>query len=358
LAAAALWQQVFLATMLVAIALTPSGTLTVGRRAGSLAAAGAVASVLLSGLLGLVFVGALEPSHAVSGIAAAARHPFELVLVVAAAAMYLRSGIGFALRERVARDGSSAFLCAGALLLGVAQLQHLALPLVGPDTISASAPILIMALVLLLIAALRQELHARTIVARSAASAERWRVARDLHDGLAQDLALIAAHSDRIAAEFGPDHPVVIAAKRALQLSRETISQLSGPEGTSPREALEAVAHELGHRFGITVAVDARLDGELAPEAREHLLRIAREAIANAARHGGATHVIVSLKRVDGVLSLRVRDDGRGISAPDRAAAPEGFGLRSIHERAASLGGYMTVRTPGRSGTELEVVLP
>jgi signal transduction histidine kinase len=356
--AAALWQQLFLATILAAIALTPSGTMTVGRRAEGLAAAAAVASVALAGVLGVVFVAALEPSHPVSGLAATAHHPFELVLVIAAVAMYVRAGIAFAARERAVRDGSSAFLCGGALLLGAAQLQHLALPLISPDSISAREPIRIVAIALLLIAALRHELQARTILARSAASAERTRVARDLHDGLAQDLALIAAHSDRIAAEFGPDHPVVIAAKRALQLSRETISQLSDSSGSSPREALEAVAHELGNRFGIAVAVDAQLDGELAPEAREHVLRIAREAIANAARHGGAKHVIVSLKRVDGVVSLRVRDDGRGIAGPDREATPEGFGLRSIHERAASLGGYMTVRTPGRSGTELEVVLP
>ena len=76
--------------------------------------------------------------------------------------------------------------------------------------------------------------------------------------------------------------------KRALAISRLTISELSDPDGATAHEALDAIARELGDRFDIAIAVNARLDRDLEAQEREHVTRIAREAIANAARHGGA----------------------------------------------------------------------
>ncbi len=359
--AAALWQEVFLAGAFVAVAIVPSGTLIAdGRRSAAIASVAAASSAGISALLGLALHGALVAPGTTprGGIDAVGDYPLAIALVVLASTLFVRAAVTLARRERTDRDCVSSLLCAATMLLCAAQLQHLVLPSLGPGWLSMREPMRVLALALLLAAAVRQELRMRDAREDAAAAAERRRVARDLHDGLAQDLALIAAHSDRIASELGPDHPVVIAAKRALSLSRETISQLSDPARSSPREALEAVAHELGGRFGIAVAVDTELDGEISPHAREQLTRIAREAIANAARHGGARNVVINLKRSGGVVSLRVRDDGRGIAGPGRMMAPEGFGLRSMQERAASLGGYMTVRQPGRSGTELEVVLP
>ena len=138
-----------------------------------------------------------------------------------------------------------------------------------------------------------RQVHAR--FARATALAERRRVARDLHDGIAQDLAFIAAHGPRFAEELGDEHPVVIAAKRALALSRSAISDLSDPAGATAHESLDAIAQELQDRFGIAIAVDASLDQDLESGERENVTRIAREAIANAARHGKAQNVIVSL---------------------------------------------------------------
>ena len=88
------------------------------------------------------------------------------------------------------------------------------------------------------------------------------------------------------------------------------------------------------------------------------MTRIAREAIANAARHGQADNVVVSLRPVTEGVSLSVRDDGRGIRCSPGAETLEGFGLRSMRERAAALGGCLTVRPRRSGGTELEVLLP
>ena len=67
--------------------------------------------------------------------------------------------------------------------------------------------------------------------------------------------------------------------------------------------------------------------------------------------------MVVSLKRTDGAITLQVRDDGCGIQSAGRAAPSEGFGLRSMQERAETAGGHLTIRQPGAKGTVLEVVL-
>jgi signal transduction histidine kinase len=204
----------------------------------------------------------------------------------------------------------------------------------------------------------RQELSQRRRLASAAALAERRRVARDLHDGLAQDLAFIAAHSSEIARSLDAGHLIAAAARRALAQARGTISDLSVTAELSARDALEVVAREQSNRFGIDVDVDAAPDAELSPAVREDALRIAREAIANAARHGRARSVVVSLTRHKGGSDrLRVHDDGCGILSGQSTGMREGFGLRTMRERAAGFGGALHIHSKD-SGTELEVTLP
>jgi signal transduction histidine kinase len=206
-------------------------------------------------------------------------------------------------------------------------------------------------------AALRGHRELRAAVARAAAAAERRRVAQDLHDGLAQDLAFIAAQGAKMADEFGDEHPVMQAARHALAVSRDTISELSEFTSSSTREALEAIAHELSGRFRVGVVVDVNPDVVLDAETRDHVSRITREAIANAARHGNAQRVLVSVKRTTEATVLRVVDDGFGITSGPNAPR-EGFGFRSMRDRAAALNGVLTVRSGLPRGTELEVVFP
>jgi signal transduction histidine kinase len=192
----------------------------------------------------------------------------------------------------------------------------------------------------------------------TAAATERRRVAWDLHDGIAQDLALIGAYREQIAAAMGEDHPVVTAAQRALALSRTTIAELSDPPGATPQQMLGALGHELSDRFGIAIAVDAPVGGWMTPLARRHLSRIVREAVMNAVRHGAASKVAVTLARAEHGVALRIVDDGQAADGADAARAVEGFGVRSMRERAAALGGVLDIRRSRRGGTELEVLVP
>ena len=212
---------------------------------------------------------------------------------------------------------------------------------------------------LLLAGAYLQHAKLQRDAASAAIASERERIARDLHDGLAQDLACIAAQGQRLDCELGPEHPLMVATRNALAASRGVITDLTASTAPTTEAALRMIADELEHRYGIQVLVRAETDtalspgDELEPTRREHLIRIAREAIVNAATHGLARHVDVVLRRRPGTLLLRVSDDGRGISDAQRS----GFGLRSMRARAASLGGQLTAHPRAGGGTDLELLV-
>ena len=357
--AAEFWSELAVGVIFAGSAFVPSHRLVTGSQHPL-----AVTSLL--GLLTLVVaaVGGLllggqaqDATTEATTFAGAFTHLQLLLLALAAVGPLAYAATGFARRHRMEADRVAVLLTIAMMLLAVVSLSHLVTLSLSPGYVGPSEGIRVIAFALLLASAATSERRVRARLARSAALAERRRVARDLHDGLAQDLAFIAAHGPRIALEMGDEHPVVIAARRALAISRNTISELSDPAGATAHESLEAVAQELRDRFDVAIAVDAHLDADLPPRAREHVTRIAREAIANAARHGGARNVIVSLRNGSSGVELRVVDDGCGIGA-EGEAAPEGFGLRSMRERAAALGGHLSVRPARRGGTELEVVLP
>lgn len=353
------WSELAVGAIFAGSALVPSHRLVTGSRHPLSVAAGLCVIALLVAAVAGVLQGGQGQEAATEGttLAGAFTHAQLLVLALVAAGPLAYAATGFARRYRMEADGVAALLAIAMMLLAFVSLSHLVTLSLSPGWLGPGEGMRVIAFALLLAAAATSERRVRARLTRSAALAERRRVARDLHDGLAQDLAFIAAHGPRIALEMGDEHPVVIAAKRALAISRNTISELSDPAGATAHESLEAVAQELRDRFDVAIAIDADLDADLPPHAREHVSRIAREAIANAARHGGARNVIVSLRNGSAGVALRVVDDGCGIGAHGEAA-PEGFGLRSMRERAAALGGQLSVRPARRGGTELEVVLP
>ena len=356
LAAASLWGQLSVAGILAA---TAAGSVEqVVTRPGHPAR---IALVLGFGPLVIGALGGLLMSRLgldLGAHAGATNAAVRLVLALTTAAV-LAYAAGMLAGENLRRpDRAVALLAMAILLLAGAALSPLTLHSLSRGEVTVGTAMRLIATALLLCAAIVIERRVRARAARAAALAERRRVARDLHDGIAQDLAFIAAQGTQIATEMGDEHPLVVAARRALAVSRSTISELSDPAGATAREALDAVAHELRDRFDVAIAVHAEIEGQVPSAMREHLSRITREAIANAARHGQARNVFVSLQRAQTGVALRIVDDGCGISVDGRGAPHEGFGLRSMRERASALGGSLTVRAAPRGGTELEVVLP
>ena len=120
--------------------------------------------------------------------------------------------------------------------------------------------------------------------------------------------------------------------------------------------ALRHAALDVGDRVGARLHFDLDLRIQVPPAWRVALMRIAREAVANAARHGHARTVTLELRNADGIW-LRIADDGDGfdLSAP---RSSQSFGLTSMRERTESLGGRFTISSSPGSGATVEVLLP
>lgn len=272
-----------------------------------------------------------------------------------------RVGERFArIEDRVWLWGRVAVALALALTAGVVIGAHAASP---SAVISVMADLALVAAaafaaVTLAVGALRRAEWSRRDVAARAVALERQRLARDLHDGLCQDLSFIAAYAEHFAGGSTDDHPMAVAARRALAASRGVLADLSVRDATDVRQALYAVADELADRFGIPVEVDTVSSDLAAANVQdaadvEDLVRIAREAIVNAARHGHARNVVVKLMDAEGGFMLRVSDDGCGMpAAPDHQ---EGFGIKTMRARAAELGAGIELRRLPSGGVELEV---
>jgi len=211
---------------------------------------------------------------------------------------------------------------------------------------------------MLLVGAARELVAWQAQLAEAAVLRERRRIARDLHDGLAQELAFIVGQTRSLAdmsgSSGGFDH-LVAAAERALDESRNAIAAMTRPVDEPLDVALAQAAEDVAGRVGAKVRFDLERNLRVAPEVREDLARIVREAVTNAARHGNASTVTLTLND-NGGIRVRIADDGDGFDpeSPGR----RGFGLTSMRERAQANGGELTIRSEPGGGTQVEVVIP
>ncbi len=190
---------------------------------------------------------------------------------------------------------------------------------------------------------------------------ERRRIARDLHDGLAQELAFIVRRAKRSVGQpprLADISQIANAAECALDESRRVIATLTRPLDEPLDMVLSEAVKGVADRLGTTVALALDPGVHVAADVREALLRIAREAVTNAARHGDAGLVRVELENGMG-LRLRIVDDGRGFDAGSRKRLRNGgFGLVSMSERARAIGAVLSVDSRSGAGTTVEVELP
>jgi signal transduction histidine kinase len=184
---------------------------------------------------------------------------------------------------------------------------------------------------------------------------ERNRLARELHDALTQSLFGL-----RLRLEAGDTAGASSLLDDIFAELRSLILQLRPPalvaDGLVP--SLTKHLDVLGRTHGIATRLDAASVGDLAPETEQALFRIAQEALTNVVRHAAATEVVVRLSRSDGMVALVVRDDGRGFDAEARAISSRRLGLVSMRERAADLGGTLTIISEAGSGTTVRADVP
>lgn len=197
-------------------------------------------------------------------------------------------------------------------------------------------------------------------------ASERQRMARELHDTLAQGLAglvlqleaanthLASGRSDRAQAILQQS---MSRARATLADARRAIDDLRAGQ-TAPRALDEAVREQVA-RFtdatGIPCALDAVFPAEMPATVQEYALRAVTEGLTNIARHAQARHVWVRLAREGDMLTVELRDDGRGF---DPAAVPAGhYGLLGMRERARLVDGRLDVSSAPGAGTTLRLQL-
>jgi len=198
---------------------------------------------------------------------------------------------------------------------------------------------------------------------------ERSRLAREMHDTVAQGLAATALHLDTADAlvESGAAKGRIRAALgEALRVTRANLEEVrrslldlrAAPlDGRTLEEALAALVEEVGEgREAALRFIGSGGPRRLSARIETGLYRIAQEALANALRHAGARHVTLRLSLAPQEAMLTVEDDGKGFTPQDRK--PESLGLIGLSERARLLGGELrVVATPG-SGARLEARIP
>ena len=192
---------------------------------------------------------------------------------------------------------------------------------------------------------------------------ERQRMAREIHDTLAQGLTGIITQLQ--AAEHTGDWRSRVQA--ATGLARESLSEARRsvhalrPEPLQTArlsEALSDVAERWSSLHGVAVQMTTTgTPRPLHPEAEVALLRTAQEALANVAKHAQATRVGVTLSFLDGEIALDVRDDGRGFD-PGESRGGDGFGLIAMRQRLEGVAGTVQIESEPGAGTGISARVP
>jgi signal transduction histidine kinase len=201
---------------------------------------------------------------------------------------------------------------------------------------------------------------------------ERERIARELHDGIAQVLGYVNTKSLAVGGfleagrldEARAQLEELGSAARAVYVDvRESIIGLRGPiePGQGLGAAIAAHARRVAEasRFGLELSIDPAAESlRLDPDAEANLYRIVQEALTNVRKHASARRVRLGAKVVRGVLTISVADDGRGLPPGGVGGDKPGYGLRAMRERAAGIGATIQVMNQVGGGALVRVTMP
>ena len=282
--------------------------------------------------------------------------PVGVIVVLALQAfLSLIALIGFGLRFRREGEDLDSWLGLGASLALFAELHYVFTPVVSNEYVSQGDFLRLLSYGVLLAGVWRAIRFAEF---GRAVAEERARVAREIHDGLAQYLFAISTHASMLDSETPPEGTVQRlkqAAAAAQQEARFAILALSSASGTASFDsALRRYVDILTADGELEVELEVDPELSLAPDEQIEVFRIIQEGLANVRKHAHARRADVRIGRSGTQRVVIVRDDGEGFARDDHEA---GQGLKNLRSRAASIGGALALRSsPGR-GTALEVTL-
>jgi signal transduction histidine kinase len=282
--------------------------------------------------------------------------PFLLTFAYSTNAfLNLAAIVGFGLRFRDRLDDLDRWLAFGASLMLFSSLHLVFTPLLGNVEVSPGDFLRVLGYGVFCVGVWRA---IRAAEFGRAVADERSRLAREIHDGLAQYLFAVSTHATLLeqggsASELVPK--IKYAAAAAQQEARFAILALSSAGGSAPFDAALQRYIDLLTADGaleVELEIDPRM--RLDPDEQIELFRIVQEGLANVRRHAHAQRACVRIEQRDGRRVVTIVDDGDGF---DRGEAAGGQGLRNIRSRIGTIGAVLSLRTsPGR-GTALEVTL-
>jgi signal transduction histidine kinase len=195
---------------------------------------------------------------------------------------------------------------------------------------------------------------------------QRSRLARDLHDLVAQTLAVakmkLSTMIQRVDDEEVADalHETEDLVQQMVEATREILTELSPPvlEEQDVPTAMEWLVDYLRDKYELNAELDTVAESaQLSDEKRRFLFRSVRELLLNVARHAEAEHAWVDLSTEDGSIVLTVQDDGHGFNVAE-ARRSSGFGIFSIQQRVEDLGGSFVLDSSVGEGTRSVLTLP
>ncbi len=285
-------------------------------------------------------------------------HPQPALLTAAVAlqaVLCLAAVVGFGLRYRAHGEDLDRWLAFGATIWLFAELHAVFAAPLSSEYVSRTDFLRLLSYGILLVGvwrAIRAAEFGRVV------AEERARVAREIHDGLAQYLFAVSTQTSLLAG--GANVASVVprlreAATAAQQEARFAVLALSSAGGSAQFDsALTRYVEFLTADGQLDVDLEIERAVELGPDEQIEIFRIVQEGLANVRRHANARRATVLIGLRDGQRVVRIADDGEGF---DEDVESRGQGLRNIRSRAAAIGGaFRLVSRPGR-GTSLEVVL-
>lgn len=283
--------------------------------------------------------------------------PFYLTGALALQAIVvLVAVVGWGLRFVREGEDLARWLALGFTLMLFAALDLVFQPVLSSSLVTQGDFLRMLSFAVILVGAWRAIQHAE--LGRAVAE-ERARVAREIHDGLAQYLFAVSTHAAMLESGAPVEEAVPRlkeAAVLAQQEARFAILALSSASGTAPFDAaLRRYVDVLTADGGLEVELEVDRTIRLAPDEQIEIFRIVQEGLANVRRHANARRAEVTIGlRPFGERFVSIRDDGDGF---DGEEAEAGQGLKNMRARAESIEGGFSLRSmPGR-GTALEVVL-
>ncbi|WP_344149801.1 sensor histidine kinase [Nocardioides koreensis] len=282
-------------------------------------------------------------------------HPLLLAAQAAGAVAFGAASLVFAAQASRRRDVLLLWMAPACGVAAFARVNYFLFPSLYTDWVYTGDLLRSAAYALMLVGAAREIGEYWTGWATAAVLEDRRRLARELHDGVVQELGYIRSTTVLAVPDEDARADLLSACDRAIDEARAAVDAL----GRSAEEPLGFVLHraarQVAERYGGRVLVDLDDSIEVGHAQRHALVRITREAVSNAIRHGTARSVTIRLERDAGRRRLVVRDDGRGIE-PAVVAVSTGYGLTSMRERAAALPGAFEITSADGQGTAVTVV--